>query len=500
MCSVDPDEITEMVHATGALDISRGDVLCRKCGESAAEVVLRVKDAYCRLCFLSYFVHKFRSTIGKSKQIHAGDRVLVATSGGASSTALLHMIREGLNENSHKKLRFDPAFLYIDESCISENPSIGPDYIQKICNTVISMGFQCYVTSLQEVMLPSACSPVLFTKEWSAANLAINSSLTEKIRELLASCKSISAQHDLHEQLRHELIMQCAHDLSYQKVFLAHNSTKLSISILSLVAVGRGSQLPRKVHFRSLHHDVEVFRPMREILEPEVQHYIRFHNLTELQAPTLKSKGPSIVSCTEEFVLGLQKEFPATVPTIFRTGDKLVSTSSDCSKCSTPSLNGDADCESEMDLSTASCALCCSPLDTGQSEASAFYATVVSEKLSASTSVTHAFQETVTHRNMHINDEKCSPLVLGNLNKCCEADPSHIATETLKCSQNPECCAGGKLQEITKEVMEQYLCYGCRIILREMDGVNHLPVKARAAAVKLERQKCMRKQIQDFLI
>ncbi|KAK8733987.1 hypothetical protein OTU49_006286, partial [Cherax quadricarinatus] len=210
--------------------------------------------------------------------------------------------------------------------------------------------------------------------------------------------------------------------------------------------------------------------------------------------------GPSIVSCTEEFVLGLQKEFPATVPTIFRTGDKLVSTSSDCSKCSTPSLNGDDGCESEMDLSNASCALCCSPLDTEQSEASAFYATVVSEKLSASTSVTHAFQETVTHRNMHINDEKCSPMLLGNLNKCCEADLSHIATETLKCSQNPECCVGGKLQEITKEVMEQYLCYGCRIILREMDGVNHLPVKARAAAVKLERQKCMREQIQDFLI
>lgn len=67
-----------------------------------------------RNCFLAYFTHKFRSTIGKSKQIHPGDRVLVGLSGGTSSTALLHLIHEGLQENSHKKLRFNPAFLYID--------------------------------------------------------------------------------------------------------------------------------------------------------------------------------------------------------------------------------------------------------------------------------------------------------------------------------------------------------------------------------------------------
>lgn len=63
---------------------------------------------------MAYFVHKFRSTIGKSKQIRHGDKVLVATSGGASSAAMLHLIRQGLNETSHKQLRFEPAFLYVD--------------------------------------------------------------------------------------------------------------------------------------------------------------------------------------------------------------------------------------------------------------------------------------------------------------------------------------------------------------------------------------------------
>nr|XP_045625547.1 cytoplasmic tRNA 2-thiolation protein 2-A-like [Procambarus clarkii]XP_045625548.1 cytoplasmic tRNA 2-thiolation protein 2-A-like [Procambarus clarkii]XP_045625549.1 cytoplasmic tRNA 2-thiolation protein 2-A-like [Procambarus clarkii]XP_045625550.1 cytoplasmic tRNA 2-thiolation protein 2-A-like [Procambarus clarkii]XP_045625551.1 cytoplasmic tRNA 2-thiolation protein 2-A-like [Procambarus clarkii]XP_045625552.1 cytoplasmic tRNA 2-thiolation protein 2-A-like [Procambarus clarkii] len=510
MCSIDPDEITAMERVTGALDISGGEVLCRKCGESTAEVVLRVKDAYCRQCFLLYFVHKFRSTIGKSKQIHPGDRVLVAISGGPSSVALLHLIREGLNENSHKKLRFEPAFLYVDESCISGDPMIGLDYVRKVCSEVIAVDFQCYVTSLQQIMLPNSHPPVPFTEEWSEANLLNSKSATEKLRELLASCKSVSAQQDLHEQLRHEVIVQCAQDLRYQKVFLADNSTKLSISILSNVAVGRGSQLSRKVHFRSLHRDVEVFRPMREILESEVQHYVRFHKLNELQSPVFKPKGTSIASCTEEFVRGLQKEFPATVPTIFRTGDKLTSSSLDNSKHSTPDMNSDSTSDTRVDLSSKHCVLCCSPVDTGQGEASAFCATLVSQKLSAGGSLSHSLQENLTNKGSDISRETFTDMMNGlHVNDCCEAgESSPVTAESLADGQTSECCGGRKLcssgskelEQITKDVMERHLCYGCRIVLREMVEVNRLPVKMRKVAAESERRMHMREQIQDFLL
>ena len=39
-------------------------------------------------------VHKFRSAIGKSKLIRDGEKVLVAFSGGANSSALLHLIQD----------------------------------------------------------------------------------------------------------------------------------------------------------------------------------------------------------------------------------------------------------------------------------------------------------------------------------------------------------------------------------------------------------------------
>lgn len=98
-------------------------------------------------------MHKFRSTIGKSKQIHAGDHVLVATSGGVSSAALLHLLHEGLNENSHKRLRFEPAFLYVDgmfvykssdvycEICTHMRKGVAkrPLYVITLWNIVISV-------------------------------------------------------------------------------------------------------------------------------------------------------------------------------------------------------------------------------------------------------------------------------------------------------------------------------------------------------------------------
>lgn len=497
MCSVDPDELTEMTRATEGLDISRGDVVCRKCGTSKAEVVLRVKDAYCRLCFLLYFVHKFRSTIGKSKQIHAGDRVLVATSGGASSTALLHLLREGLNENSHKRLRFEPTFLYVDESCVSSSPRMGPEYVQKICSEVNSLDFPIYVTSLQQVMVPKPHPPVLFTKEWKDINFPTTSGFEENLCKLLCSCRSTTAQEDLLEQLRREIIVHSAQTLGYQKVFLADNSSKLSIRILSQVAMGRGSQLSSQVNFKAFHHDIEVYRPMREILENEILYYVDLHGLTVLQAPTFEPKGTSITSCAKEFVLGLQKDFPATIPTVFRTGDKLVSTYPDCGKSSSTSLNGDPDSDFTVGISSNRCALCGSHLDTGQGEASALHATLVSQKLSCHSS-SHMLQQTETNNGTIVSHESY------NMNGCATEKTS----DSCDCDQSSGCCGGGKISSIgnrkpeiiDKDVMERYLCYGCRIILREMEEVHHLPIKVQRAAAGLEQRRRMREQIQDFLL
>jgi len=58
--------------------------------------------------------HKFRATVGKSKLVNRGERVLVCVSGSQSSVSLLHMIWTGLQQSTFKRLTFDPVLLYID--------------------------------------------------------------------------------------------------------------------------------------------------------------------------------------------------------------------------------------------------------------------------------------------------------------------------------------------------------------------------------------------------
>lgn len=76
---------------------------------------------------------------------------------------------------------------------------------------------------------------------------AVSENLRKSCYELFASCKSVSAQQDLHDQLLQMVLRHCALSLGFKKCFLGDNATTLSIRILSQVALGRGSQLPERV-------------------------------------------------------------------------------------------------------------------------------------------------------------------------------------------------------------------------------------------------------------
>lgn len=67
-----------------------------------------------RKCFEEFFIHKFRSTLSKSNVFGRGERVLIAYSGGSSSTALLRLIADGLSVNARKRLQFQAHVAFID--------------------------------------------------------------------------------------------------------------------------------------------------------------------------------------------------------------------------------------------------------------------------------------------------------------------------------------------------------------------------------------------------
>lgn len=92
----------------------RNATQCRKCRFEDVDVLLVGQSGYCKTCFLTVINHKFRAALGKSKIIRQGDSILVDHSGELNSTVLLHLIKAGMSESTHKKLIFKPMVLYID--------------------------------------------------------------------------------------------------------------------------------------------------------------------------------------------------------------------------------------------------------------------------------------------------------------------------------------------------------------------------------------------------
>lgn len=76
--------------------------------------MLRRKDGYCKLCFLTGTEHKFKAFLGKHRFIRRDDCVLVNYTPGHPITSLLLFLRNALGVARHKQLKFNPILIYIE--------------------------------------------------------------------------------------------------------------------------------------------------------------------------------------------------------------------------------------------------------------------------------------------------------------------------------------------------------------------------------------------------
>lgn len=93
------------------------ELLIRCVGEWICEEIPSGEDSF-RKCFEEFFIHKFRSTLSKSNVFGRGEHVLIAFSGGPSSSALLHLIADGLSMNARRRLQFQARVAFIDGNTI----------------------------------------------------------------------------------------------------------------------------------------------------------------------------------------------------------------------------------------------------------------------------------------------------------------------------------------------------------------------------------------------
>ncbi|XP_057258183.1 cytoplasmic tRNA 2-thiolation protein 2 [Pezoporus wallicus] len=379
-----------------------------KCGKGSAALIIRVGDPFCRNCFHEYFVHKFRAMLGKNRIIFPGEKVLLAVSGGPASSAMLRQVQEGLSRETAKKLRFIPGVVYVDEGAVrGQSPAQREQSLACVETLLQATGFPYYLVHLEQALeLPASIlrpgpvtpsEPSVSYKEAvegfiqqqrqkgygdkdsgtsppglgsgespegpPAAPRLPAAALTQELLKVFEAVQTLTAKEELLQMLRIHLILQTARTKGYTKVMTGETCTCVAIKLLTNLALGRGAFLAVDTGFKDDRHgDVMVVRPLREYTAKEIAFYNHFFNVPTVIAPPLPTKRrdkPSIRHVVEHFLMGLQKDFPSTISTVYRTGEKL---SADLAKPS---------CESER------CLLCLCALDLDGEEELALEPTLI---------------------------------------------------------------------------------------------------------------------------
>jgi len=463
---------------------------CVKCPEQAA-ITIRNDHTFCNECFLSYATHKFRSAFGKSRQVRDGEKVLLAYSGGNCSSSLLHLSLEGKSPRAPKKLRFSPSLIYIDEGAVlglSDAERAANN--AQIYNTMKLSGLPYYVYRLEDILCAGSCSPVSLAEQLQEINLdSDQASSTQKnaklLNDLLSSAQSLTTKENLLDTLRTQMLLRCAVDTQHSKILVGDSSNRLACRLLSDITQGRGANVANQISFGdSRFGDVMILRPMREFLSKEIAFYNRLNNIEPTVLPNLTTKSTGSASLdrlTEEFIEGLQAEFPQTVSTVFRTGNKLQAdlnsnTADDtCRKLCIDSLMS----RIKADENQFACILCRSSLDTLVPDTSALSSTTFSQSLT--------------------EKKQSSAGQLEASNSACTEAASCDKTSTSCCGEGDGECSS-KQATFSKADLMPLLCYGCRISVRDVGDVNLLPGYTLGEAARRARRTHMKESIQDFLL
>lgn len=316
---------------------------CLKC-EKNSVVVTRICEALCKDCFMEYFTHKFRATIGKHKIIEKNEEVLYAYSGSGSSVAMLNLISQGTGDAAYLKKRFTfkPTILYIedhkllDKECDSQTRK---EHIQKVIESLEFSGFKIYFSLIENSIIDEEkeeSEPLFYESNEKLNFNKDESQLCERFVQFANDIKTETSREEMFKRLRMKLINKIAKKLAINKILFSLNCSKLTVDLLSNVAMGKGAHISAEMALEQKHNDLIYLRPLREVTSKEIAFYNHFSNkessIISSNSSLLNPPNTTIYRLTEKFINGVQNDFPTTVATIFRTSDKLVPFESESNK------------------------------------------------------------------------------------------------------------------------------------------------------------------------
>ncbi|KAI7904948.1 uncharacterized protein BX663DRAFT_501126 [Cokeromyces recurvatus] len=345
---------------------------CCKCKTEPATVLIR-QAYYCQSCFTFVFIGKYRSIL---LRLRNNDRkkgkVLLACSGGPSSIAMLNLTKNFMKvlPNEKKKIQLIPEAIvcHIDESSLFGSNEGSAEKLAQHMKEYFTE-FEYFSYRLEEVFGSGFTKNVEFNQILKSVSGGIENgdyehyvkciekeqldkSPVEQLKQLFANIKKTTAKEDLLWNLKMEMLVTVARREKCDYIFMADSATRQAIKMISMTSKGRGYSLALDVSVddQQSFKDLCIMRPMKDMLAKEIGLYNYFvktdqYIISPLNFSTMMPGKSSIERLTEEFIVGLERDFPSTVSTVCRTVMKL-----------TPAA--------DMDL-TQTCAMCLMPYESG---------------------------------------------------------------------------------------------------------------------------------------
>ncbi|KAF9358584.1 Cytoplasmic tRNA 2-thiolation protein 2 [Mortierella sp. AD094] len=255
----------------------------------------------------------------------------------------------------------------------------------------------------------------------------------EKLKMLLGVCTTLTAKETILQHFRSSLLIQLAKRAKCTILALGDSATRVAIQIIGLTAIGRGFSLPHETSLLSNWvQDCKVIRPLKDCLFKELDTYCSLNSLELIEKHSakldwsVKTKGEvkSIKRLTEDFITGLDKDFPSTVATVCRTVAKLTP----------PEV-----------IYENKCPLCLGPVQEGVQE--------WKERITVTTAPSDSSNNTT-----NVSDECCS----SNGAVCCGGASNGSASSCLPPLSKDQ-------NSVSTLPFSSLLCYGCLTNLRDLD-------------------------------
>lgn len=299
------------------------DETCKKCNAEKCVIKLNLKDSMCKSCFLLFVRHKFRASLGATKLVPRGAKVLVTFSGSANDVCLLSMTKLGVDDFSFKKLCVQLEVVYLDEACIDAKSS--DERLEEIHNVKKILeqfeGITCHYASIGYPKKLSDLDKI--AKDELDSIISSESSFLKTFNGL----QSLTSKQDFLQTTKSECLREIASTLNCSFIFISDISIAIAKRLMENMSLGRGSSVAHDVSFcDDRTEEVKILRPLKDLTDVEVENYNKFNNLNFMSSKSLgedAGKFASIQNLTSNFIDGLQENFSGTISAVFRSCAKI---------------------------------------------------------------------------------------------------------------------------------------------------------------------------------